>query len=153
MDNETNYIGVNAADKIKELETKLEALTNKNAALQKAKDDGQQERVEFLTGVSELFRPVIDRFNFLDEYEVKDIAEEKAREALDDFDISEFSSEISEIARDDFDINDWHDEIRSICGLDDEITDAPNQLDNIRDIIREELKGAIITGEIKLSDE
>ena len=97
MDNETNYIGVNAADKIKELETKLEALTNKNAALQKARDAGQQERVEFLIGVSELFRPVIDRFNFLDEYEVKDIAEEKAREALDDFDVSDHASEIKEL--------------------------------------------------------
>lgn len=150
MDNETNYIGVNAADKIKELETKLEALTNKNAALQKARDAGQQERVEFLIGVSELFRPVIDRFNFLDEYEVKDIAEEKAREALDDFDVSDHASEIKEL----FDPNDHAETIRDICGLNDpEDLDAPNQLDDIRDIIREELNGATITGEIKLSDE
>ena len=150
MDNETNYTGVNAADKIKELESQLEAMTNKNAVLQKAKDAGQQERVEFLTGVSELFRPVIDRFNFLDEYEVKDIAEEKAREALDDFDVSDHAGEIKEL----FDPNDHAEAIRDICGLNDpDDLDAPNQLDDIRDIIREELKGATITGEIKLSDE
>ena len=150
MENETNYLGVNAEDKIKELETKLEALTNKNAALQKARDAGHQERVEFLTGVSELFRPVIDRFNFLDEYEVKDIAEEKAREALDDFDVSDHAGEIKDL----FDPNDHAEAIRDICGLNDpEDLDAPNQLDDIREIIREELDGAYIRGQIKLSDE
>ena len=97
-----------------------------------------------------MFRPVIDRFNFLDEYEVKDIAEEKAREALDDFDVSDHASEIKEL----FDPNDHAETIRDICGLNDpEDLDAPTQLDDIRDIIREELNGATITGEIKLSDE
>jgi len=137
----------------KKEESEIADLKARNEQLEKRLSDLQTERNEQLNALADLLRPVVSKYEYQEAYDVELIAEDKAREALDDFDISEFSSEISEIARDDFDINDWSDEIRSICGLDDEITDAPNQLDDIREIIREELSGAFIKGQISLNDD
>ena len=114
-----------------------------------------EKRVQTTTDyLKEIFDPVIDTFGFIEEYEVRDIAEEAAREAVDDFEIDNHLDVIRRDVLDNLDINDYAEAIRDICGLNDpEDLDAPNPLDNIRDIIREELSGAYIQGQIKLSDE
>ena len=141
-------------DKIKDLVSVNKSLTSRNEHLQKLIDENRRDQVRKIELMAELFTPVMQQFNFLDEYEVRDIAEEAAREAVDDFDLDNYMDEIRRDVLDNIDLNDYAETIRDICGLNDpEDLDAPNPLDNIRDIIREELSGAYIQGQIKLSDE
>ena len=141
-------------DKIKDLVSVNKSLTSRNEHLQKLIDENRRDQVRKIELMAELFTPVMQQFNFLDEYEVRDIAEEAAREAVDDFDLDNHMDEIRRDVLDNIDLNDYAETIRDICGLNDpEDLDAPNPLDNIREIIREELDGAYIRGQIKLSDE
>ena len=149
-----NQNTLSTEDKIKDLVSVNDSLTSRNQYLQKVIDENRRDQVRKIELMAELFKPVMEQFNFLDEYEVRDIAEEAAREAVDDFDLDNHMDEIRRDVLDNIDLNDYAETIRDICGLNDpEDLDAPNPLDNIRDIIREELNGATIRGEIKLSDE
>ena len=151
MDNQNT---LSTDDKIKDLVSVNKSLTSRNEYLQKLIDENRRDQVRKIELIAELFKPVMEQFNFLDEYEVRDIAEEAAREAVDDFEIDSHMDEIRRDVLDNIDLNDYAETIRDICGLNDpEDLDAPNPLDNIRDIIREELSGAYIQGQIKLSDE
>ena len=151
MDNQNT---LSTQDKIKDLATVNDSLTSRNQYLQKVIDENRRDQVRKIELMAELFTPVMQQFNFLDEYEVRDIAEEAAREAVDDFDLDNYMDEIRRDVLDNIDLNDYAETIRDICGLNDpEDLDAPNPLDNIREIIREELDGAYIRGQIKLSDE
>ena len=151
MDNQNT---LSTQDKIKDLASVNDSLTSRNQYLQKVIDENRRDQVRKIELMAELFTPVMQQFNFLDEYEVRDIAEEAAREAVDDFDLDNYMDEIRRDVLDNIDLNDYAETIRDICGLNDpEDLDAPNPLDNIREIIREELDGAYIRGQIKLSDE
>ena len=149
-----NQNTLSTEDKIKDLVSVNDSLNSRNQYLQKVIDENRRDQVRKIELMAELFTPVMQQFNFLDEYEVRDIAEEAAREAVDDFDLDNHMDEIRRDVLDNIDLNDYAETIRDICGLNDpEDLDAPNPLDNIRDIIREELSGAYIQGQIKLSDE
>jgi len=155
MENETKTISqVSDQHRVRELETELRKTKDRNSFLGeslKLLEKRAQTTTDYL---KEIFDPVIDTFGFIEEYEVRDIAEEAAREAVDDFEIDNHMDAIRRDVLDNLDINDYAEAIRDICGLNDpEDLDAPNPLDNIRDIIREELSGAYIQGQIKLSDE
>ena len=155
MENETKTIAqVSDQHRVRELETELRKTKDRNSFLGeslKLLEKRAQTTTDYL---KEIFDPVIDTFGFIEEYEVRDIAEEAAREAVDDFEIDNHMDAIRRDVLDNLDINDYAEAIRDICGLNDpEDLDAPNPLDNIRDIIREELSGAYIQGQIKLSDE
>ena len=155
MENETKTIEqVSDQHRVRELETELRKTKDRNSFLGeslKLLEKRAQTTTDYL---KEIFDPVIDTFGFIEEYEVRDIAEEAAREAVDDFEIDNHMDAIRRDVLDNLDINDYAEAIRDICGLNDpEDLDAPNPLDNIRDIIREELSGAYIQGQIKLSDE
>jgi hypothetical protein len=142
-------------DKIKDLVSVNKNLTSRNEHLQKLIDENRRDQVRKIELMAELFTPVMQQFNFLDEYEVRDIAEEAAREAVDDFEIDNHLDVIRRDVLDNIDLNDYAETIRDICGLNDPVDEreAPNYLDDIRDIIKEELSGAYIQGQIKLSDE
>tara|TARA_R110002074_G_scaffold146293_2_gene295721 strand:+ start:473 stop:940 length:468 start_codon:yes stop_codon:yes gene_type:complete len=155
MENETKTISqVSDQHRVRELETELRKTKDRNSFLGeslKLLEKRAQTTTDYL---KEIFDPVIDTFGFIEEYEVRDIAEEAAREAVDDFEIDNHMDAIRRDVLDNIDLNDYAETIRDICGLNDpEDLDAPNPLDNIRDIIREELSGAYIQGQIKLSDE
>ena len=155
MENETKTIEqVSDQHRVRELETELRKTKDRNSFLGeslKLLEKRAQTTTDYL---KEIFDPVIDTFGFIEEYEVRDIAEEAAREAVDDFEIDNHMDAIRRDVLDNIDLNDYAETIRDICGLNDpEDLDAPNPLDNIRDIIREELSGAYIQGQIKLSDE
>ena len=155
MENETKTISqVSDQHRVRELETELRKTKDRNSFLGeslKLLEKRAQTTTDYL---KEIFDPVIDTFGFIEEYEVRDIAEEAAREAVDDFEIDNHLDVIRRDVLDNLDINDYAETIRDICGLNDlDDLDAPNPLDNIRDIIREELSGAYIQGQIKLSDE
>jgi len=155
MENETKTIEqVSDQHRVKELKIELAKTQERNSFLGeslKLLEKRAQKTTDYL---KEIFDPVIDTFGFIEEYEVRDIAEEAAREAVDDFEIDNHLDVIRRDVLDNLDINDYAEAIRDICGLNDpEDLDAPNPLDNIRDIIREELSGAYIQGQIKLSDE
>lgn len=149
-----NQSTLSTEDKIKDLASVNDSLTSRNQYLQKVIEDNKKYQAAKLQTMVDLFGPVIHQFNLVEEYEVRDIAEEAAREAVDDFDLDNHMDEIRRDVLDNIDLNDYAETIRDICGLNDpEDLDAPNPLDNIRDIIREELSGAYIQGQIKLSDE
>jgi len=155
MENETKTIEqVSDQHRVRELKIELAKTQERNSFLGeslKLLEKRAQKTTDYL---KEIFDPVIDTFGFIEEYEVRDIAEEAAREAVDDFEIDNHLDVIRRDVLDNLDINDYAEAIRDICGLNDpEDLDAPNPLDNIRDIIREELSGAYIQGQIKLSDE
>jgi len=155
MENETKTIEqVSDQHRVIELKIELAKTQERNSFLGeslKLLEKRAQKTTDYL---KEIFDPVIDTFGFIEEYEVRDIAEEAAREAVDDFEIDNHLDVIRRDVLDNLDINDYAEAIRDICGLNDpEDLDAPNPLDNIRDIIREELSGAYIQGQIKLSDE
>lgn len=155
MDNETKTIAqVSDQHRVRELETELLKTKERNSFLGESLNRLEKRAQKTTDYLKEIFDPVIDTFGFIEEYEVRDIAEEAAREAVDDFDLDNHMDEIRRDVLDNIDLNDYAETIRDICGLNDpEDLDAPNPLDNIRDIIREELSGAYIQGQIKLSDE
>ena len=155
MTNETKTIEqVSDQHRVRELETELRKTKERNSFLGESLNRLEKRAQTTTDYLKEIFDPVIDTFGFIEEYEVRDIAEEAAREAVDDFDLDNHMGEIRRDVLDNIDLNDYAETIRDICGLNDpEDLDAPNPLDNIRDIIREELSGAYIQGQIKLSDE
>ena len=155
MDNETKTIAqVSDQHRVRELETELLKTKERNSFLGESLNRLEKRAQKTTDYLKEIFDPVIDTFGFIEEYEVRDIAEEAAREAVDDFDLDNHMDEIRRDVLDNIDLNDYAETIRDICGLNDpEDLDAPNPLDNIREIIREELDGAYIRGQIKLSDE
>ena len=155
MTNETKTIEqVSDQHRVRELETELRKTKERNSFLGESLNRLEKRAQTTTDYLKEIFDPVIDTFGFIEEYEVRDIAEEAAREAVDDFDLDNHMDAIRRDVLDNIDLNDYAETIRDICGLNDpEDLDAPNPLDNIRDIIREELSGAYIQGQIKLSDE
>ena len=155
MTNETKTIEqVSDQHRVRELETELRKTKERNSFLGESLNRLEKRAQTTTDYLKEIFDPVIDTFGFIEEYEVRDIAEEAAREAVDDFEIDNHLDVIRRDVLDNIDLNDYAETIRDICGLNDpEDLDAPNPLDNIRDIIREELSGAYIQGQIKLSDE
>ena len=154
MENETTISGNAKTIKIQQLESTLDSAQSRNKYLEKVIDENKKFQAAKLQTMVDLFGPVIHEFSLVEEYEVRDIAEEAAREAVDDFDLDNHMDAIRRDVLDNIDLNDYAETIRDICGLNDpEDLDAPNPLDNIRDIIREELSGAYIQGQIKLSDE
>jgi len=154
MENETTISGNAKTIKIQQLESTLDSAQSRNKYLEKVIDENKKFQAAKLQTMVDLFGPVIHEFSLVEEYEVRDIAEEAAREAVDDFDLDNHMDAIRRDVLDNIDLNDYAETIRDICGLNDlDDLDAPNPLDNIRDIIREELSGAYIQGQIKLSDE
>ena len=155
MENETKTIEqVSDQHRVRELKIELAKTQERNSFLNESLTRLEKRTQKTTDYLKEIFDPVIDTFGFIEEYEVRDIAEEAAREAVDDFEIDNHMDAIRRDVLDNLDINDYAEAIRDICGLNDpEDLDAPNPLDNIRDIIREELSGAYIQGQIKLSDE
>jgi len=155
MENETKTIEqVSDQHRVRELKIELAKTQQRNSLLSESLNRLEKRAQKTTDYLKEIFDPVIDTFGFIEEYEVRDIAEEAAREAVDDFEIDNHMDAIRRDVLDNIDLNDYAETIRDICGLNDpEDLDAPNPLDNIRDIIREELSGAYIQGQIKLSDE